>query len=72
MLSGTELDDQLWWIMLGAGMGAVVVSLGTSYIGYAQAGLISERRRFLLHMLSYILLTVSVLAFVVRGFISTQ
>ena len=71
-MSGTELDTQLWWIMLGAGMAAVVVSLGTSYIGYKQAGSISARQRFLLHMLSYILLTVSVLAFVVRGLISTQ
>ncbi len=72
LLSGTGLDHQLWWVMLGAGIAAVAVSLGTSYSGFKQAGSMTERRRFLLHMLSYILLTVSVLAFVARGFISAQ
>jgi len=71
-LNGAEVDNQLWWVMLGAGMAAVAVSVATSYSGFKQAGLMTERRRFLLHMLSYILLTVSVLAFVARGFILAQ
>jgi F0F1-type ATP synthase membrane subunit c/vacuolar-type H+-ATPase subunit K len=67
LLSGTDWDSQLWWIMLAVGIAAVVVSIGAGYIGRKQVSWLTERQRFLLHLLSYVLLTVSIVVFIVRG-----
>lgn len=58
--------------MLGAGIAAALLSLGTGYIGRSLAGWVTDRQRFLLHMLSYVLLTISIVAFILRGLTSPR
>jgi F0F1-type ATP synthase membrane subunit c/vacuolar-type H+-ATPase subunit K len=72
LLSGADWDNRLWWITLAAGIAAVVVSVATGYIGRKLTGQTTERTRLKLHLLSYILLTVSVVAFVMRGLIAPR
>jgi hypothetical protein len=66
-LSETSWDNRLWWVMLVAGMAAALVSIGTGYVGRRQMVRITERQRLLLHLLSYVLLTLSMMAFILRG-----
>jgi hypothetical protein len=68
LLNGANWDDQLWWVMLSTGIAAALVSLGTGYIGRR----LTDRQRFLLHMLSYLLLTISIVAFILRGLTSPR
>jgi hypothetical protein len=67
LLSETSWDNRLWWVMLVAGMAAALVSIGTGYVGRRQMVRITERQRLLLHLLSYVLLTLSMMAFILRG-----
>lgn len=59
-------DDQLWWLMLVTGVIAAGVSIYASMVGRLKP----ERRTFSLHVISYIFLSVSMLLFAIRGFIS--
>jgi hypothetical protein len=72
LLNGANWDDQLWWVMLSTGIAAALVSLGTGYIGRRLTSWVTDRQRFLLHMLSYLLLTISIVAFILRGLTSPR
>lgn len=58
--------------MLTTGIAAALVSTGTGYIGRRPATRMTDRQRFLLHMLSYVLLTISIVAFILRGLASPR
>jgi hypothetical protein len=64
-----EWDNTLWWIMLATGVGAALVSVGAGVLD-RQALPPTPRARVLIHLISYGLVTVSILSFVARGFLS--
>lgn len=72
LLSGMVLDHQLWWIMVVTGAAAAVVSVGDSYMSYRGLVTMTSRQRLLLQVVSYLLLTMSIVAFISRGLISAS
>ena len=69
-MSGGEWEDLLWWVMLLSGVAAASLSLGTNALDRRKAAWPTPRQRFLLHIVSYGFVSVSVLAFVMRGLLS--
>lgn len=63
----SDWDGGLWWVMIATGVAAAGLSITASYHDRRGSGRPSRRMRFVLHMISYVLLSVSVLAFVLRG-----
>jgi hypothetical protein len=66
-MSGESL---LWWTMLSTGVMAAVLSITTNLLDRQKAAWPTRQQRFLMHMVSYGFLTISVLVFVVRGLLS--
>ena len=57
----------LWWVMLLTGVLAAAVSLVTANLDRRQVQFPTRRQRFILHLVSYCFMTLSILAFVARG-----
>jgi len=63
-----ETDSFLWWLTLIAGLGAAALSVGASVFARSKMRP-TQTQAFALHIASYILLSLSILGFVVRGLI---
>ena len=63
-------ESLLWWIMLSTGVMAAVLSITTNLLDRRKAVWPTSQQRFLMHMVGYGFLTISVLVFVVRGLLS--
>ena len=63
-------ESVLWWTMLSTGVMAAVLSITTNFLDRRKAAWPTRQQRFLMHMVGYGFLTISVLVFVVRGFLS--
>jgi hypothetical protein len=63
-------ESLLWWIMLSTGVMAAVLSITTNLLDRRKAVWPTRQQRFLMHMVGYGFLTISVLVFVVRGLLS--
>ena len=63
-------ESLLWWMMLSTGVTAAVLSIATNILDRRKAAWPTKQHRFLMHVVSYGFLTISVLAFVVRGLLS--
>jgi hypothetical protein len=63
-----ETDSFLWWFTLIAGLGAAGISVGTSVLNRSKMRPTSSQA-FVLHIVSCILLSLSILGFIVRGLV---
>lgn len=60
-------DDVLWWVMVSIAVAAAGLSVTTSVLDRRDSRTPDRRTRFLMHIGSYVLMTISVLIFVLRG-----
>lgn len=60
-------DDMLWWIMIIAAIAAAGLSVITTMLDRRGIRPFSRQARFLMHIASYVLMTVSIAIFVLRG-----
>ena len=60
-------DDVLWWVMVSIAVVAAWLSVMTNVLDRRDSRIPDRRMRFLMHLVSYALMTVSVLIFVLRG-----
>lgn len=60
----------LWWIMLITGVAGGVVGIASSVVDRRRADWPNARQRLVLYISSYALMTLSILAFVLRGLIA--
>jgi hypothetical protein len=63
----TPSDDVLWWFMVSIAVAAAGLSVTTSVLDRRASRTPGRRAPFLMHIVSYALMTVSVLIFVLRG-----
>lgn len=61
-------DNLLWWLMIGTAVVAAALSFAAAVLDRRPA--VDRKVGFLVHMSSYIVLTISVLIFVLRGFLT--
>jgi hypothetical protein len=61
-------DDVLWWMMVGTAIVAAALSFVAAFLDRRATA--DRKVRFSVHMLSYIVLTISVLIFVLRGLLA--
>lgn len=62
-----EGETALWWTMLSTGMAAAAISITTNVLDRRKENWLTRHQRFWLHIASYGLLSVSILAFILRG-----
>jgi hypothetical protein len=67
-----DWDHVLWWVMLSTGVAAAALSITAAYHDRRGSDRPTRRGRFILHLLSYILMSISILAFASRGFIGAS
>lgn len=60
-------DNTLWWWMIGLGLAAAALSIGTTMLDRRNVQWPSHRTRHHMHMASYVLTSLSILIFVARG-----
>ncbi len=63
-------DLELWWITVIAAIAAAILSGSTTIIARRGANWVTPRRRVVLDLVSYAIMTVSVLAFIARGLLA--
>jgi predicted membrane channel-forming protein YqfA (hemolysin III family) len=66
----TLSDDILWWVMISVAIAAAGLSIAMSVLDRRASPTPGRRTRFLMHMVSYVLMTGSVLIFVLRGLLA--
>jgi hypothetical protein len=65
----SDWDHYLWWLMLSTGLAAAALSITAAYHDRRASDRPSRRVRYILHVISYILMSISILAFASRGLI---
>jgi hypothetical protein len=68
----TPSDDVLWWFMVSVAVTAAGLSVTTSVLDRRASRTPGRRARFLMHIVSYALMTVSVLIFVLRALLGPE
>ncbi len=71
-MTGSEWDSPLWWAMLVTAAIAAGLSIATNVLDRRNPSLPTRRQRLLLHIASYGFMTISILAFVVRGLLAPE
>ena len=66
----TPSDDVLWWVMVSIAVLAASLSVMTNILDRRDSRTPDRRTRFLMHIVSYVLMTVSILVFVLRGMLA--
>ena len=64
-----ETDNFLWWFTLMTGVGAAAVSIFATILDRRPTRRTAPGQWFSLHIASYVLLSASILGFIVRGLI---
>jgi hypothetical protein len=70
LLSSSGNSNWLWWAMLMTGVAGAVISIVTGVFDRRGVEWPNARQRLLLHIVSYGFMTLSILAFVLRGLIA--
>ncbi|MEX2129595.1 MAG: hypothetical protein WD871_15330 [Xanthobacteraceae bacterium] len=60
-------DNVLWWFMVSTAFSAAGISIGAAILDRRATDWPGRNARFLLHMFSYLLMTISVSIFILRG-----
>lgn len=64
-----EIDIFFWWFTLVTGVGAAALAICATVLDRRPDSRPTRGKRFALHIASYVLLSVSVLGFIIRGLI---
>lgn len=64
------MTNALWWIMVSTGAAAALLSVAASALDRRTLPWPPRRGRFAMHVTSYALMSASMLAFAVRGFLA--
>jgi hypothetical protein len=67
LLIPIEWETALWWIMLSTGVAAAGIGIAANALDRRKANWPARHKRFWLHIASYGLLSISILAFALRG-----
>jgi hypothetical protein len=67
MLLTAPLQHLLWWCMVFTAVAAAMLSIATMILDHRNASWPDRATRFKMHIVSYMLTTVSILIFVVQG-----
>jgi hypothetical protein len=70
LLTAPEWETPLWWMMVITGVTAALLSIATNCLDRRKSAWPTTKQRFLMHLASYGFLTVSILAFVLRGLLA--
>jgi hypothetical protein len=65
-------DEVLWWSMVGTAFAAAGISLAATVLDRRAASRPGRNARFWLHIASYILMSISILIFALRGILGTS
>jgi hypothetical protein len=69
-LTAAQWEAALWWIMLTAAAMAAMLSIAATILDRRKSYWPTRQQRFRMHIASYCFLTISVLAFVMRGLLT--
>jgi hypothetical protein len=64
-------DNVLWWLMVGTALIAAATSIGATILDRRASDDSNQKLRFSLHMIGYVMMSISVLVFVLRGLLSS-
>lgn len=67
LLSSSSNSNWLWWFMLMTGVAGAVIGIAAAVFDRRRAEWPNARQRLLLHIVGYGFMTLSILAFVLRG-----
>jgi hypothetical protein len=70
LLTAAQWETTLWWVMLTAGAMAAMLSIAATILDRRKPYWLTRQQRFRMHIASYCFLTISVLAFVMRGLLT--
>jgi phosphate/sulfate permease len=62
-------DSVLWWAMVTFAVVAAGLSVGTTLLGRRATRPVARKKLYAMHLVSYILMTISIAIFVVRGLV---
>lgn len=65
-------DHYLWWVMIATAVAAAALSVTAAYYDKRDSDRPTRRMRFILHLISYVLMSISILAFASRGLIGAS
>jgi hypothetical protein len=65
-------EEVLWWSMIGTAIAAAGISLAAMVLDRRAAPMPGRKARFWLHIASYILMSISILIFALRGILGTS
>lgn len=69
-MTGIGNESWLWWTMLATGLAGAGLSIATGVFDRRRVVWPNQQQRLLLHLVSYGLMTLSILAFILRGLIA--
>jgi hypothetical protein len=69
-LTAAQWETPLWWVMLTAAAIAATLSIAATILDRRKPCWPTRQQRFRMHIASYCCLTISVLAFVMRGLLT--
>jgi hypothetical protein len=64
-------DEVLWWSMVGTAVAAAGISIAGTVLDRRAAERPGRNTRFWMHIAGYILMSISILIFALRGILST-
>ena len=65
-----QWEAALWWVMLTTAGMAAMLSIGATILDRRKPYWPTQEQRFRMHVASYCFLTISILAFVMRGLLT--
>jgi hypothetical protein len=69
-LTAAQWEAALWWVMLTSAVIGAMLSITATMLDWRKSDWPRRQQRFRMHIASYCFLTVSVLAFVMRGLLT--
>ncbi len=71
-MTAAQWEATLWWMMLASAAIAAMLSIAATALDRRKSDWPTRRQRFHMHIASYCFLTISILAFVVRGLLTPR
>jgi hypothetical protein len=69
-LTAAQWEAALWWVMLTSAVIGAMLSITATMLDWRKSDWPARQQRFRMHIASYCFLTVSILAFVMRGLLT--
>ena len=69
-MTAAQWEAALWWVMLTAAVTAAVLSIAATMLDRRKSDWPTRQQQFRMHIASYCFLTISILAFAMRGLLT--